>query len=94
MASELNWKNIDPDTLPENVQRAYKAMKEQYRVYAAAKAEFEDSMQSLVANTMPDGCELKFGYNFGKLSCAIGPRTERKPKAKKTAADLAALFGS
>ena len=39
-------------------------------------------MQEHVAGQMPANCELKFGYNFGKLSVAVGPKREAKAKAK------------
>ena len=37
---------------------------------------------------MPEGSELKFGYKFGKLSLAIGPKIERRQaKPKGTLGD-------
>ena len=75
-----DWKEIDPSTLRPHLQEAYTGMKAQYRVYAADKAKFEQAMQEAFGANMPEGQELKFGYNFGKLSVAVGPARERKPK--------------
>jgi len=70
--------------LSENTGQLYAQMKAVYRQYKLAKEAFETAMQGDWQDQMPTGQELKFGYNFGKLSIAIGPRRERK--ASKAAA--------
>ena len=85
MASS-DWQTVSPDTLEANTLALYLAAKEQYRVYKAARQAFEAQMNEDMAEHMPCGQELKFGYNFGKLSVAVGPKTERR--AKKAAETL------
>ena len=75
-----DWREVDPSTLPDDIEAAYREMKAVYRDYAQRKQAFEALMQEHHANVLPSGKELKFGYNFGKLSIAIGPARERKPK--------------
>ena len=79
-----DWKQVDVAELPQELQEAYSNMKAIYRQYKAAKDIFEGFMQEHVAEQMPEGCELKFGYNFGKLSVAVGPKREQKAKTKDT----------
>jgi hypothetical protein len=45
-------------------------------------------MQAQFRDKMPQGMELKFGYNFGKLSVAVGPITERKAKVEASGESL------
>ena len=53
-------------------------------------------MQEVYSGSIAEGTELKFGYNFGKLSVAIGPKTQRKVKAetKQTLAEFLAAQAS
>jgi hypothetical protein len=83
MANE-DWKTVDVAELPATLQSAYLDMKTQYRQYKALKDEFEQLMQGHVADQLPDNCELKFGYNFGKLSVAVGPKRAEKAKKQDT----------
>lgn len=87
MASS-DWKEVDPQTLPGEIAEAFAAMKAAYKVYQAGKVLFEAMMQEAFAEQMGEGQELKFGYNFGKLSVAIGPARERKAKAPKQVQSL------
>ena len=51
-------------------------------------------MQSTFGERLPEGQELKFGYNFGKLSIAVGEKRERKvAKAKASLTDWLAAQG-
>lgn len=77
-----DWKQVDPASLRQEAQDQYNEMKRVYRQYAAAKAAFEATMQRDFADHLPAGAELKFGYNFGKLSIAVGPKRPEKAKAK------------
>ena len=74
-------------------QFLYTEMKTAYRQYAERKATFENYMQSTFGERLPEGQELKFGYNFGKLSVAIVD-DDRKPAktmpAKQSLADFIA----
>jgi|SRR5580704_923216 hypothetical protein len=79
-SNKEDWRNVDvaAELSPVN-QAAYAEMKEAYRVYAERKRAFENGMQASVE--LPETMELKFGYMFGKLSVAIGPKREAKAKA-------------
>lgn len=78
-----DWRNIDPATLNEQLRDRYENMKAIYRRYKEARGEFEGEMQKAFAQHLTDTTELKFGYNFGKLSIAVGPKHERKAKTAK-----------
>lgn len=86
MASELKWKTVDPAReLSPEMLRAFERSKEAYKEYQAAKQRFEDMFKASVASQIPPGFEIKFGYNYGKLSVAIAqtdPSKERKAAAK------------
>ena len=85
MATELNWTNVNPANLSTELQNRYAQMKEAYKVYAQRKGEFEQAMQAEFGGKLSADKELKFGYNFGKLSIAIGDkRPERKAKQAQT----------
>jgi hypothetical protein len=83
MPSDLNWQTVDVDELPEHIRKGYEDAKAAYKQYMRLRQEFEDNMQAQFASTLPEGQELKFGYNFGKLSIAVGPvRVKKQAKAK------------
>jgi hypothetical protein len=83
--ANAEWTTIDPAELSAFTQQKYNAMKQAYRYYAEAKAEFEARMQQDFAEHLPHGQELKFGYKFGKLSVAVGELRERtQAKAKES----------
>lgn len=73
-----DWREVNVAELPTVIREAYDAAKAIYREYKEAKGIFEQAMQAHVADSMPQGQELKFGYNFGKLSVAVGPKREAK----------------
>lgn len=80
-----DWREVSPDTLPADIKTAYDEAKAIYRQYKETKAKFEGLMQAEFAESMPAGQELKFGYNFGKLSVAVGPKREvKRDKAKQS----------
>lgn len=95
MAKE-DWRTLDETTLTnaigeanaQNVWGLYQASKQAYREYKVQRDTFEEAMQAAFANKMPNGYELKFGYNFGKLSIAVGPVTERKAQPKAESESL------
>lgn len=83
--SNSDWTNVDVGTLSEDCQGLYRGMKEAYRAYAAAKAQFEDEMQLEFCDQILAGTELKFGYKFGKLSVAVGPAREGRERKAASA---------
>ena len=95
--SELQWANVEIEQLNAELQRAYRESKEAYRAYKIARDQFEGMMQEVYSGSIAEGTELKFGYNFGKLSVAIGPKTQRKAKSeapKQTLAEFLAAQAS
>ena len=89
MAKE-DWRTLDKQALISAIGELnggqawdqYEMSKAAYREYKAQRDVFEKAMQAGFADKLPAGYELKFGYNFGKLSIAVGPITERKASAK------------
>lgn len=87
--SKDDWRNVDVNELSEENRFAYEAMKAAYRAYAEKKAAFESGMQVTEGAGLPAGLELKFGYMFGKLSVAIGPKREAKAVKAQASGTLA-----
>ena len=95
MAKE-DWKQVDESTLTAaigaqqsaDVWALYQASKQAYRAYKAERDTFEMAMQEAFKAKLPASMELKFGYNFGKLSIAVGPVTERKAQPKAESESL------
>lgn len=77
---EANWVNIDIDSLDNHRKSAYEAYKRAYKVMKEHREQFETAM----AQDIPQGQRMIFGYNFGKLSVAIveDDRKVAKPKAQ------------
>lgn len=82
MAKE-DWRNVEITQLTSEQRALWDAMKAAYQAYAGAKGAFQERMNKDVADKMPKGMELKFGYMFGKLSVTIGPVNAPKAKAVK-----------
>ena len=95
MAKE-DWKQIDELALNNSIGEdegadvwaLYQASKTAYREYKRQRDVFEIAMNMAFAEKLPAGYELKFGYNFGKLSIAVGPVTERKAAKAQDAGSL------
>lgn len=95
MAKE-DWRTLDITALTSAIGQErgtecwaqYEASKQAYRAYKAERDRFELQMQEAFADRMPQGMELKFGYNFGKLSIAVGPVSERKAQPKAASESL------
>lgn len=88
--ANADWNTVEISDLSERNREAYLAAKEAYKVYKATRERFEQAMQDDFAEHLPAGHELKFGYNFGKLSIAVGPARERK--AAKPTQSLASFL--
>ena len=87
-----DWREVDPDSLPDNLAEAYAAYKSQQRLAAEARDKFETAMSAAVP--IPHGQRLVFGYRFGKLSIAVVPDDKPKPKPTQSAATLADFLAS
>jgi len=95
MAKE-DWKTIDKQALINAIGEEeanivwghYENAKQAYREYKACRQIFEEAMQAPFKSKLPSGQELKFGYNFGKLSIAVGPVSERKAQPKAESESL------
>ena len=92
--SELQWTNVNVEELPEALRDLYTESKEAYKAYKIARDAFENAMQVGYGDHLPDNSELKFGYNFGKLSVAIGPKTQRKVKSEAVKQTLAEFLAA
>ncbi len=95
MAKE-DWKTVDRQALINAIGDEqgdiawtyYENAKQAYREYKALRQIFEAQMQDAFAEKLPTGMELKFGYNYGKLSIAVGPVSERKAQPKAESESL------
>lgn len=85
-ASAPTWDNIDPETLPEDILRHYRAYQKAQAEATAARKLFEEEC-NLAFDSGP-GNRLAFGYKFGKLSVAI---VRDAPRASASAKSLASL---
>lgn len=85
--TELAWTDINPAELPPPVRVKYDAYKAAYRAMKEAKLAFEESARGVIP--APDGFEVKFGYNFGKLGIALAPVSDKPKPAAKGATTLA-----
>ena len=91
--SELQWQNVEVSELGSELEGLYNASKEAYRAYKAARDMFESAMRETYSN-VGENSELKFGYNFGKLSVAIGPKTAKKSKSEAPKQTLAEFLAA
>lgn len=87
--TNATWTQIDTDSLPANVAKAYADYKTAYAAMKAERLAFETMLAAMLA--VPTGKRAVFGYNFGKLSIAIVDDTA-KPKAASSAVSLASLI--
>ena len=88
--TEIEWTQLDPDSLSPDLRRAYDAYRQAAKAAAVLRTEFEARMT--VAIDPLDGEKLAFGYKFGKLSLAIVPATA--PKRRTAAVSLADYLAS
>lgn len=81
--AELDWLEVDPDTLHADVAEAFAVYKEAYKT---AKG-FRDIFEALATEKaeLPATHRMVFGYGFGKLSIAID-LAKVKGKSKKAVA--------
>lgn len=90
VAKEIEWTQLDPDSLSPDLRKAYDAYRTAAKAAAVLRTEFEARMT--VAIDPLDGEKLAFGYKFGKLSLAIVPAD--KPKRRTAAVSLADYLAS
>lgn len=82
---DAEWTTIEIDSLSDHQQNMYGQYKELYRRMKSAREAFEAAM----AEGVPAGERMIFGYNFGKLSIAIVPDDRKPAKAKQGTLSLA-----
>jgi len=87
---EIEWTQLDPDSLSPDLRKAYDAYRQAAKAAAVLRTEFEARMT--VAIDPLDGEKLAFGYKFGKLSLAIVPAD--RPKRRTAAVSLADYLAS
>lgn len=83
---DLEWREIDPETLDAGLAQAYRDYKTAYRLATECRERFEAMMRD--SADVGYGRELKFGYRFGKLSIAVGPVADKPKSAGKKAVSL------
>lgn len=89
MTDKANWQQLDVDTLPADLQEAYKAYKQAYAEMKRIRDGFEATLRNNVS--LPKGKRLAIAYNFGKLSVAVVDDDNRKPASKAGSISLASL---
>jgi hypothetical protein len=85
-AADPTWQNIDPASLPEDLQRHYYAYKQAADLASKARVLFESECN--LAFDVGTGNRLAFGYKFGRLSVAI---VRDAPRTSKGLASITAL---
>ena len=84
---EIEWTQLDPDSLSADLRKAYDAYKDAARHANALREAFERAMTTAIDPL--DSEKVIFGYRFGKLSLAIAPADKpRKPSAAVSLADF------
>ena len=93
--SEAQWQEIDPESLSDELRLAYELYKEKAREAARLRTEFEKGMNEALAEALPAGHKVVFGYRFGKLSMAVvKDEGKAKPQGKASLGDyLKAMQG-
>jgi hypothetical protein len=81
----LVWNEIDPATLAPAIKAKYDAYKVAYAKAKEFRAAFETEASKAAA--LPATHRMVYGYNFGKLSMAIGLATSEKASKKAVAFD-------
>jgi len=82
-----DWMEIDTSTLPQSAQDALATYRAAQDIANKAKAELAAIMTSLVDPL--DNEQLILGFNYGKFSLAIVPKTKtKKPSAAASLADF------
>lgn len=83
--NDAAWIEIEIDTLNAGQAAAYRQYKQMYAEMKAQRQAFE----ALMAEGVPAGERMIFGYNFGKLSVAIVPDDRKPAKAAQAKQSLA-----
>lgn len=87
MKTDATWVEVDLDTLTTDQRDAY----EMYKVAQRQAAQLRQAFETAVAQDVPMGSRMVFGYRFGKLSVALVP-DDSKPKAAKVAPKSLAAY--
>ena len=82
----LTWTEIDPASLPADVRQQYEAYKAAYHAMKQQRQAFETMLNDTASP--PSGKRVVCGYNFGKLSIALGDAKDQ-PKASQAKGSLA-----
>lgn len=81
---DVQWMNVDIETLTPEMKELYAKYKEQYAVMKEAREAFEEAFAGEVS--LAPGKRVAFGYKFGKLR--VGVVDAGKPKSASKAATL------
>ena len=86
--ANLDWKTLDPATLPEDLRKLYDAWREADAIAKAAKKLFTDECREAIV--APAGTSFVLGFLYGKLSYAFAPL--KTTKAQANAVDFRTLL--
>lgn len=74
-----------------NLAKAHASMIAAREAYAKAKATWEKAANATLANTVPEGMALVWGYNFGKTAYGYVPEKDVRKGAGKAPKALVRL---
>lgn len=84
--TQLNWQNVELDTLPKPLAKAYEDYKAASRVASAKREAFEQMATKFLEQSkeLPEGQAPVYSHKFGKLAIAFKNASEvRQPSARK-----------
>lgn len=78
----LNWLNVNTETLSRPAKRAQTEYKASAAVTRTKREAFEAAISSALVEggKVPDGHEVLFSHKFGKLAVAFAPVTTKRAK--------------
>lgn len=90
--TNLDWSNVNTDSLPTGLAALYDDLKTAQRLAAQARDAFESAFTEMAS--VPPSQSLRFGYRFGKLAIAIANEAPITRKPAKAGLDFASLMAS
>lgn len=83
---DVEWQNVEPSSLPKNLEVKYTKLRNAIEALAAAKADFESDFAS--ACNVETGSKMIFSYRYG-LACGVVPEKQTRGKGKVNFGSLA-----
>ena len=85
MSDKLNWQEVDVESLPKDLGRKLKELRDARAVVRNLSQEFDTQFVALLtrkAGNPPTGHKYVIGHNFGKLSFAIAESATKSTSGK------------